>query len=105
MKEISTLIVAGSGSEDLELIDELLGEHELVPPLNTKIIKGNHIEVLGAKLILSAFHPETSSYNGEGDSIEEMVNLKLNIPKKSGARLGVVSSAALSSSSWGGRLE
>ena len=82
---MTPLLLQGSSSEDLELIDELLKEHELAPPLNAEIIKGNHIGILGAKLILSAFQvPETRNNNGEGDSVEEIVNLSLTMLKSLG---------------------
>ena len=101
---VDTLVAMGSGSEDLELTDELLKEHKLTPPLNTKGILEKHIEVLGAKPIPSAFQVlETISSGEEGQP--DMVNLNLTMPKQFGARLSVASSAAPSPSSRGGRLK
>lgn len=61
----------GLGSEEYEVINKLLREHKLAPPLNAEIIKGNHIGVLGVKVMSSAFQVVESSCNrGEDNQTE-----------------------------------
>ena len=82
---LDNLVAMGLGLEDLELTDKLLRNYELTPPLNTEGIDGNHIRVLGAKIVPFAFQvPEMISSGGEDQ--EDMVNLNIVMSKRSMAR-------------------
>ena len=99
---VDNLVIVGSGSEDLELTDELFREHKLAPPLNIEGIHKKYIGVLGAKPIPSTFQvPETINSGEEGQA--NMVTLNLTMLKRSGARSGSTSSATPSPSSHDGR--
>ena len=99
-----TLIAAGSGSENLELTDELLREYQLTPPLEAEVIGRRHIGILGVKFIPFAFQiSETISNEEEGQV--GMVDLNLTMPKRFVDSSGAASTIAPSSSSRGERLE
>lgn len=89
---LDKLVVAGPGLENFEIIDELLRNHELAPPIDTEVIKGDRVGVLGAKVLPSAF--QTLESSGQG---QDMVNFDLVERKGPGARPGATSVVASSS--------
>lgn len=78
---LDKLVVAGPALENFEITDELLRYHELAPSIDTEVIKGDRVGVLGAKVLPSAF--QTLESNGQG---QDMVNLDLVERKRPGAR-------------------